>query len=655
MSFNSPFTGNVIVPTDVSYRSITLSTNTTLEWPVNGNATPNYAARIMNVTATSGSLVLRMPPANQASVGQDALIRNVGATTFTVSDYNGNVIVVVAAGEAKYIYITTNATEAGTWGIIAFGVGSSTVDATSLMGYGLTVIGATLNTGHPVQTIAASYTAVAADRAKTLVWTGGSGTVTLTSSVTLGNNWFILLRNGGTGTLTISPSGGDQINGAATLALQPADSAIICCSGSAFFTVGIGRNTDFNFTQNTKAVTTGSYTLTASEGANPIQKFTGVLTGNVTVTVPQTIAVYYITNQTDGTGAGYTITFSTGVAGSASVVVPAGQQVILVCDSVSLYNASTVTTGSIILSMADGSVSSPSLNFATELTTGLYRPASGQWAVSILGVQRMLLTATGVTFAGDMKANGVVVGRGSGSNPFNTTVGDRALFNNTTGSANSALGLFALGENTVGSNNCAFGSYALQFNTSGASNSAFGVSALYLMQTGSFNVAFGQQALNANVSGQANVALGAAALFKATTSNNTSIGYLSLSELTSGANNVAVGFQAGNALTTGSNNIIIGYDADVSAASVSNEITIGNAGNTSLRVPGLSLTAGIKWINNGTYTVANLLANAPAATVGAGARAVVTDASATTFSSIVGGGGANVVPVYSDGTNWRIG
>lgn len=42
-----------------------------------------------------------------------------------------------------------------------------------------------------------------------------------------------------------------------------------------------------------------------------------------------------------------------------------------------------------------------------------------------------------------------------------------------------------------------------------------------------------------------------------------------------------------------------------------------------------------------------------AATVGS--RAMVTDANATTFASVVAGGGANVVPVYSDGTDWRIG
>jgi len=38
-----------------------------------------------------------------------------------------------------------------------------------------------------------------------------------------------------------------------------------------------------------------------------------------------------------------------------------------------------------------------------------------------------------------------------------------------------------------------------------------------------------------------------------------------------------------------------------------------------------------------------------------GRRSFVTDANATTFASVVAGGGANKVPVYDDGTNWRIG
>ena len=58
------------------------------------------------------------------------------------------------------------------------------------------------------------------------------------------------------------------------------------------------------------------------------------------------------------------------------------------------------------------------------------------------------------------------------------------------------------------------------------------------------------------------------------------------------------------------------------------------------------------YLSTGSTTVANL---ASAATVGAGSRAFVTDATATTFLSTVAGGGSNKVPVVSDGTNWLIG
>jgi hypothetical protein len=122
--------------------------------------------------------------------------------------------------------------------------------------------------------------------------------------------------------------------------------------------------------------------------------------------------------------------------------------------------------------------------------------------------------------------------------------------------------------------------------------------------------------------------------------------------LATGAGNTGIGRQAGNNITTGANNTLVGNGSQASSATVSNEVTIGNSSVTSLRAPGLTMTVGLKWINNGTQTVAALVA---AGTAGAGARAVVTDANATTFHSIVAGGGANVVPVFSDGTNWRIG
>jgi len=411
MSYNSPFTGNVIQPTDVSYRRIILTTDLQLEWPINGTTDDAAAARIMEVSTASTAHELWMPPANQTSVGQDALIRNVGAVAVTVKDYSGaNTIVTVAAGEAQYIYVITNATTAGTWGIIAFGIGSSGADAATLAGYGLVAIGQTLNQSHPVTTFSSDRAAVSADRAETLVWTGGAGTLTLDAAATLGENWFVLVRNSGTGALAVNTNGSDLLNGSLTVTFQAGDSAIIVSSGTAFYTVGLGKNSQFNFTQLTKAVTSGTYTLTSAEATNVIQKFTGTLTGNVTIIVPQTIQVYYVQNATNGTASNFTVTISTGVSGASTASIASNQQATLVCDSVNILNANTVLAGSTSIGLIDGTVASPALYYGNEPTTGMYRAGSGQWNVAILGVLRLTLTATGLTYAGTGTFTGGVSG-----------------------------------------------------------------------------------------------------------------------------------------------------------------------------------------------------------------------------------------------------
>jgi hypothetical protein len=59
--------------------------------------------------------------------------------------------------------------------------------------------------------------------------------------------------------------------------------------------------------------------------------------------------------------------------------------------------------------------------------------------------------------------------------------------------------------------------------------------------------------------------------------------------------------------------------------------------------------------SDGSYTVGNLPS---AATAGVGARAFVTDGSTTLILGLgltVLGSGSNKVPVYSDGSNWKIG
>jgi len=413
MSYNSPFTGNVVQPTDVSYRAFTISADTQLEWPINGNATDDYSARIMEVTASAGSLELWMPPANQTSVGNDALIRNVGSNTFVVKDYAGaNTIISIAAGEAKYIYITDNPDEEGTWGIIAFGVGTSNADAATLAGYGLMASGVTLNQASAVTTFSTNRSATTSDRAELLVWTGGAGTLTLDLAATLGNNWFTQVRNAGTGLLTVACSGGDVFNGSSSVTLQPSDSCFIACSGTAFYSVGLGKNTQFNFSQLVKTVSSGTYTLTASEASNVIQKYVSVgdLSGNVTIIVPPTIQVYYIQNATSGGVSNYTVTISTGVSGGGNATIAAGQQSTLICDSINLVNANTVLAGSTSISLIDGTVGSPALNFGSEASTGIYRPTSGEFGISILGTQRAVVSATGISVTGSGTFSGGVSG-----------------------------------------------------------------------------------------------------------------------------------------------------------------------------------------------------------------------------------------------------
>lgn len=392
-SFVNVFTGDVIQPTDVSYKSFSISANLDLVWPQDGDAAGDYAARIMQISASTTGLFVDMPPANQTSVGTDSLIRNTGSNTFTVRDYAGNTIIAIAAGEAKYIYVTNNATAAGTWGVIAFGVGSSSADASSLAGYGLKAITTTLNQSHPVTTTASSFTADATYRSKAVVWTGGVGTVSLTSAAALGDDWFMMIRNGGSGLLTIDPASTELINGSVSLSLQIGDSAFICCSGSAFYTVGLGQETTFAYSQLTLPVTSGTYTLTPAQAQNTIIKVTGTLSGNVSIVLPAAVQVYFVLVQTTGV---YNVEFTTGVSGGTNATLTSSQQATLVCDSVNVLNATTTITGALAVSLINGSAAAPSLNFATETDMGMYRAGTGEIGWAISGTNIMTFAATGI-------------------------------------------------------------------------------------------------------------------------------------------------------------------------------------------------------------------------------------------------------------------
>ena len=396
MSYTSPFTGDVIIPTDVSYRSVNLLSDVQLYWPTFATNTNQIVARIMDVQGTFMNLT--MPPADQVSVGQDTLFRNVGIYPIYIRDNSGNPICTVAAGQAQYVYVIDNTTAAGDWGVIAFGSTTSAANASELAGFGLKAIATTLNQSHPTSTFTNGYTLTSSDRAQTKVWASGAGSVSLSSASSLGNDWFCLLKNNGAGTLTVTCSGLNTIDGSLTKNFAPNESSFIICTGTEFVTVGYGQSSDFVFNALVKPVTTGTYIITPTEASNTIQQYVGTLSGNVIAQYPPAVNLYVISNQVIDNG--YSLTITTGVLGGANAVIPPGQQVTLICDGTNFLNANTIQAGATIISLVDGTETTPALNFATETGTGIYHPNSGELGISILGVERALLTAVGLFIEG---------------------------------------------------------------------------------------------------------------------------------------------------------------------------------------------------------------------------------------------------------------
>ena len=396
-TYVNPITGQTINPSQIGYEELTISTNTALDWPINGTVNQNVVASIIQITATVASLEVALPSALQVSTGQSVLIQNVGSNTFTVTDISGNTIASVASGIAEYIFLTDNSTDDGTWSTVTFGAGTSSANASALAGYGLLAVGTQLNQEYVESTLFSNAILNDANRAQFLVWASGVGTITMPVSSSVGNGWFVMVRNGGTGVLTLTPSGIDTIDTNATQQLQPTESLVIVSNGtSGYNTFAYGRSNTFAYTQLSKNVTGGSLTLSAVEYANVVQDYTGALTSNQIIVLPSTVQIYYLRNQTTGS---FSLTFKTSAVGGGVVIVPQGQTLTIICDGTNVFNSSSAASGAISnlsITLGQGSAASPALNFTGDLDTGIYQPASNQVAMSLNGSNALTLTTAGL-------------------------------------------------------------------------------------------------------------------------------------------------------------------------------------------------------------------------------------------------------------------
>jgi hypothetical protein len=324
------------------------------------------------------------------------LIRNTGSYSFTVvKNTTLATIVSVASGVAQYVYVTNNTTVAGTWSSVTFGAGTSSANAADLAGYGLVATSTTLNQSYPLTSVYSNYTLTNVDRASFLVWESGAGSMTLPTAASVGNNWFVMIRNNGTGILTVYPAGSDTIDNNAQAQLQLAESFVVVSNGTTGYnSYGYGQSATFVYTQLNKVVTGGTVTLTVVEASSTIQEYTGTLTSNCIVVLPSTVQLYSLQNKTTGA---FTLTFKTTAVGATTVVLPSNETIIAICDGTNVYNAQTSTSSTInALKLGAGSASAPSLAFTSDTTTGLYLAASGQLGFSTGGANRMTLTSTGL-------------------------------------------------------------------------------------------------------------------------------------------------------------------------------------------------------------------------------------------------------------------
>lgn len=336
-SYNYVFGGATVYPSEVSYESLTLTVDVQLSWPEETSASSNLAAKIIDIQTTTAGLKIRLPDAQKAGTGQTILFNNIGTQTIIIANFDGTQVVSIATGTLWQVYLTNNSTSAGVWRSLQYGAATSQTNASSLAGTGIVAVGTVLSQSVPVTTFNANFTLGTTDRAKMYNWTGAGGVLTLPSAATVGENWFMYLRNSGSGAIVATPSGINTIDGLASLSFQPSESAIIATDGSDFYTIGFGQPAIFAFDYTSiNAAGSGTLTLTGTQLDRIAYNFTGVLTGNRIIIVPSTVQQYWITNSTTGA---YTFTVKT--AAGVGVTITQGQRGIYYCNGTDFLVADT--------------------------------------------------------------------------------------------------------------------------------------------------------------------------------------------------------------------------------------------------------------------------------------------------------------------------
>lgn len=378
MSYTNIFGGYNINTAFPSYISYDLTSDLQLNWASSfvdtASGTNNVTAQINDLNPIVDGLTVTLADATLISVGQTIQFNNVGANNITINDFSGNELSIIPTidGNQYIFYLQDNSTQGGTWGITHLGAGTTSADASILAGLGTISLNSEINTNFPGKTIGANYQVLSSDRASILVWTGGTGTITLPTQLA---GFYIAVNNEGSGVVTIATPDATTIDGQVSFQLNPSESSyfIGVGVGGNWNTLGFGVESFFQvnvLAPINLAPVNPSITLTNSQASRLVHQYTGNLSNNVTVYYPAAAGQWYIWNNTTGA---FTVTAQLAGPTGNPVLVPQGEKVILYSDGTSIYNTPTISTAAIF---PDGTVGSPGINFVSDNTTGFYKPAT---------------------------------------------------------------------------------------------------------------------------------------------------------------------------------------------------------------------------------------------------------------------------------------